>query len=136
MPKVEIVCKKELFDSAKVIVHRTEAPGDEAEFAMRLMGHIAIAAGHPDGEDAGGRQKLRLLTPEEVAKRACEIASHSFTEFRARGWMIDFPSSDEIEARAAEHEAVQIKARDEKREREDQERAARRAQKALPVSQG
>lgn len=45
-----------------------------AELALRFATHFAVVAGIPDGEDEAGRQKLRLLTPDEVVLRSFEIA--------------------------------------------------------------
>ncbi len=70
---------------------RTVVCDQEAEFAKTLMAQLAIVAGQVDGEDSSGRQKCRLLTPEEIAKRACDVSQAAFKEFEARGWLLAIP---------------------------------------------
>lgn len=74
-----------------ISICQTLIPEQEAVFAQELMRQLAIAAAHPDGEDSSGRQKLRLLTPEEIVERACEISSKSYAEFAKRGWLLEIP---------------------------------------------
>jgi hypothetical protein len=50
--------------------------------------------GEVDGEDSAGRMKLRLMTPAEVAFRACDIADAAMSEMEARGWLLDLPEPD------------------------------------------
>ena len=42
--------------------------------------------------------KLRLSTPKELAKHACEVAAEVTAELRKRGWFFVLPSQSEIEA--------------------------------------
>jgi len=44
------------------------------QVATELVRHLAIVAAVPNGEDSAGRQKFRLMTPKEVARRAVDIA--------------------------------------------------------------
>lgn len=76
----------------EIIVHTLETLNEEARFACELMRHLSIVAGCPDGTDCYGKQKFRLMTPEEVVQRATEIASISFAEFRKRGLAVDLPA--------------------------------------------
>jgi hypothetical protein len=69
----------------------TEVPEQEGDYALHLMTHLAIAAAIPDGEDTAGRQKLRLMTPQEVVDRACEISKLAFQQFQAREWTLKLP---------------------------------------------
>ena len=69
----------------KIVI--TETLRLEARIALELMQHFGIIAGHPDGVDDSGRQKMRMLTPDEVVERACEIAHSATTEFMSRGWL-------------------------------------------------
>lgn len=73
------------------VIHNQECPNSIAAFAMDIMHHLAISTACPDGEDSAGRQKLKLLPPDGVAQRACEIADAAFREFEIRQWMIDTP---------------------------------------------
>lgn len=72
------------------------AMGATAELAYRLAERMALVAGMPDGEDAAGRQKLRMMTPDEVTTRSCEIASKMMAEFEARGWLLRLPEPKEM----------------------------------------
>lgn len=68
-----------------------------ATVATELVSHLAIVAAMPDGEDSKGRQKLRLLTPKEVAKRAFEIASELWYVGVATGNIKETGSEEEPE---------------------------------------
>lgn len=63
----------------------------QARLAADLMRHLSIAAGQEDGEDSAGRQKIRLMPPGDVAKRAVEIAAAAYAEFDDRGWLLEVP---------------------------------------------
>ena len=82
--------KKHKYDDSYVINH-TRIPGVRAQYAMDLAKHIGIAFAAPDGEDSSGRQKMKVLTPDEVARRACEISDSIFAIFDSRGWILDLP---------------------------------------------
>ena len=74
-----------------------EIPGHEAEFALRCVERWAMVAGMPDGEDSAGRAKLRVMTVDELAERACDVAEVTFSMLRARGMMVTLPSQGELE---------------------------------------
>lgn len=76
--------------------YETEMPNFEAKIAIDLMVRWGEVAAVEDGEDTAGRQKLRLLSPEEVAVRACKTAACAVAEFRARGWMVEVPDLAEL----------------------------------------
>ncbi len=78
-----------------VVVYDDDVMNGEARLAVTILGTIALAAAEPDGEDGMGRQKLKLLTPEAAAQRACNLAEQMFAEFRTRGWVIKGPSAEE-----------------------------------------
>jgi len=82
-------------DKATLGLHSTEIPTMRAHFAMKLMEHLAISAAEADGEDTAGRQKLRLLTPVEVATRACNIAAAAYQQFEDRDWLLTAPPYEE-----------------------------------------
>lgn len=75
----------------EIKICQTEVPHPQAQIANDLMKQLAIVAAVPDGEDAAGRQKLRLMTPEEVVARATNIADLAWKEYRTRGWLLDIP---------------------------------------------
>lgn len=77
---------------------RKERVSTSAQLAVNLMQHFAIVAGEPDGVDNVGRQKMRLLTPEEVVSRACEIADAAYTQFKERGWVYEVIDDDSVDA--------------------------------------
>lgn len=77
--------------ATEIRIVKTVCPDEHAEFAMQLMKTLSVVACTPDGEDAGGRQKLRLMTPGEVVARAATLADEAFEEFRRRGWILDLP---------------------------------------------
>ena len=63
-----------------------------ADLAKHIVERWALVAAIPDGEDSAGRQKLRLPDPLELAKRACDIAEETWTEFESRGWVLRIPA--------------------------------------------
>lgn len=75
----------------EIVVHRSHAPFPQAEMAIEFMSKLALVTACPDGEDAAGRQKLRLMTPEEVVGRACEMANLAWSQFETRGWLLPLP---------------------------------------------
>ena len=83
-----LFARKEYKSSEAQIVQANEImPGMKARFAMSIMERWAMVAGDPDGEDSAGRSKLRLIEPDEVVHRACEISDHAFEEMEKRGWI-------------------------------------------------
>ena len=50
-----------------------------------------MCAAAPEGEDKAGRQKLRVVAPDEVVERACELADQTFKQFEQRGWLVKLP---------------------------------------------
>lgn len=76
----------------EIKISRSMIVNAEADFAMELMRHLAIAIGHPDGEDSAGRAKLRLMTPQEISNRACEISRCAFDEFEKNDWLVALPA--------------------------------------------
>ena len=55
--------------------------------ASEIASKFGLIAGIPDGYDKAGRQKLRMLTPKEIAERSCEIAAYMLSEFDKHGWL-------------------------------------------------
>lgn len=88
---------KNYLGEGRLLVHETELPGPEARLAMELVSRWGTVAGAPDGEDSAGRFKVRLMTPDELASRACEASAVLFAEIRRRGWMVATPDISELE---------------------------------------
>lgn len=78
-------------DETEVNVYRKRAFGSEASIAVEMLQRWGMVAGIEDGEDSQGRQKVHLLTPEELVTRACETAALAIQEFERRGWAITLP---------------------------------------------
>ncbi len=57
-----------------------------AVWSFRICERWAMAVAMPDGEDSDGRAKLRLLTPQEVAERAVDIAERLNTLLLLKGY--------------------------------------------------
>jgi len=81
-----------------VQVHETEIPNWEARLATALIERWGVVVADNDGEDAAGRSKLRLLSPQETVGRACDIAAAAVEQFRTRGWVVNLPTLAEIAA--------------------------------------
>lgn len=100
-------------DRAEIIIHRNVVPTNQAETALELARHLSIVAADVDGEDTAGRQKLRLLTPAQVASRAAQIAEALWAEFEQRDWLLALPGVAELRE-ADEKAAAEAKAAAEK----------------------
>jgi len=64
-----------------------------AKLASELVGRWGMVAAIPDGEDKAGRQKLRMMTEEEMAQRACVTAQCLFQAFEDNQWLYDVPDT-------------------------------------------
>jgi len=80
-----------LRDHLEPIVYRCTHLGLAASIAVDLAKHLGIVSAQVDGEDSVGRQKLRLLEPDEVADRACAIAQALVHGFNQREWLLHVP---------------------------------------------
>jgi hypothetical protein len=76
----------------QVMCHRTFQPNGAAELAMRLAERWGMVAVIPDGVDDAGRQKLRLMTPDEIVERATSTAEAIYLKMHDKGWMVDVPA--------------------------------------------
>lgn len=74
-----------------LLTHAKYCIDQKVVFAQQIIERWAMVAGEPDGEDAAGRQKLRMQTPTEIVDRACDIAEKAFTAFEERGWVVAMP---------------------------------------------
>lgn len=90
--KIAVIEHETYRGATEAIICRLEALEPEAEFAQHLMGNMAMVAGAPDGSDATGRAKLRLMTPEEVVERAVSISTLAYKTFREKGMTVSVPA--------------------------------------------
>lgn len=74
-----------------ITVHHREMLNLRANFACEIIRNISMCAILPAGEN------VRLLTPEECAKRGCEISEHAWKTFAENGWIIETPSLEDID---------------------------------------
>ena len=63
-----------MFRSPRYVTHAEEFSGPEMVLAEKLVEKWGMVAAFPHGEDSAGRQRLRIMTPIEVADRALETA--------------------------------------------------------------
>lgn len=114
----------------KISVHSRVLLDSRAEFATKLMGHLAIVACDDVAmmEDKAGNAVRRLSPPADLVKRACDIADAAFTEFAARGWAHPVPSRAEICARVAEEKRAREQKIEAERAAREEARKARSAQ--------
>ena len=79
-------------------VQEAEAAEMEARIACSLVEKWGLVSGVPDGEDTSGRQRIRLMSPEEVVDRAIVTSDLLVKAFRERGWMHKLPTFAESDA--------------------------------------
>jgi hypothetical protein len=78
--------------------HMTVALNQRALLAVQLVERWGMVAGAPDGEDSAGRQRLRMMSPDEMVVRATATANQLFWAFGDCGWMYEVPEiKDESE---------------------------------------
>ena len=75
----------------EVITFNRQQINHAAAIAESLVEKWGAIACIPDGEDSSGRQKLRLSSPEELAKRCCDVAHGMWDEFIRRDWVTELP---------------------------------------------
>jgi len=63
----------------------------EADLARAFIERWAMVVAVPDGEDSAGRQKLRMLTTDELVAKACDVAETFSREIERRGWLVELP---------------------------------------------
>lgn len=60
-----------------------------------------------DGEDSVGRQKIRLMSPEEIVDKACRTAELLCEAFEEKGWFFHVPIRESEEDAQKDVKAVQ-----------------------------
>jgi len=82
-------------------------PDIRARMAMDIAKHCSMMTATEDGEDSGGRQKIRLMTPWEVANRAVDIANFMYERFESLGWLAEAPIlPDDPDAEVSINDAI------------------------------
>jgi hypothetical protein len=94
--KKYIEYKEPRYGEKGITITNSVIPHPEAEFAMGMIERMSLYCANPDGEDSAGRAKLRLMTPEEIANRACDIAAAAFAQFEKRDWLLQVPPESEF----------------------------------------
>ena len=79
------------YGEVKILSHPKEWLDARARTAIQLAERWALVACETDGEDSAGRQKVRRLTPEELADQACHTVEAIFSQFKTRGWLLEIP---------------------------------------------
>ncbi len=90
------VAKHYPHDTLGILWHQNEKAEAEANLAFVFIEHWGMVAGEIDGEDSAGRQKLRLLTPEEIVDRAFIIAHTAIDRARSLGLIHQGPKLTDL----------------------------------------
>lgn len=80
-----------------IMGHDTITLDTRARMAISFVERWALVAAMEDGEDSAGRQKLRALTAQELAAKACDAVAALCVEFEARGWQLPAVSFADVE---------------------------------------
>ena len=84
-------------DSKRVLMGETEQPEAEAKLAFAFLERWSLVMGATDGEDSAGRQKLKLMEPQELVDRAFTIAHLAIDKARSTGLIHQVPSFSDLE---------------------------------------
>ena len=85
-----------------ILQDRNWVTNAQAEYAKELI----KCGGYAEfGESREHYQEMKVVTPQQFVKRACDIAEEAYKEFERRKWLIEVPFYDECVA-ALEHEVV------------------------------
>lgn len=96
--RTEIILSKAYNGLASAQVHHRAIFDSVASQAAQFLEKWALVACMEDGETSNGRQRFRLPTPQEVVKRAFDIAEAFDAEATARGTKIKLASFEQITA--------------------------------------
>lgn len=92
------VVRKDYNGNKEAVLFATNVLQLRGEIAVELVSKWGMVAGTPDGEDSTGRQKLRLLTPEELVERACKTSALLVESMQVSNWMLNLPCpANEVE---------------------------------------
>jgi Ni,Fe-hydrogenase I small subunit len=98
MPEIkDMGCfKAKKFGEPIISIYTKQAEGAEARLAVHMIERWGCVAAVDGGEDSAGRQKIALMSPEELVSRACQTAEIAYREFQKRGWLLEVPSPEEF----------------------------------------
>lgn len=82
----------QLLDDGNVAISPVDAPDHTARLAFALIERWGAVAAESDGEDSAGRAKLKLQAPDDLVRRAFDIAQSAVAEAKKRGLMINMES--------------------------------------------
>lgn len=88
--------KRDRYGATIVDVYRKRVANRAADLTCDLIARWGMVAGLEDGEDSSGRAKLRLATPKEMVKRACDTAEMLIKEIEKRDWYLELPSPQDL----------------------------------------
>lgn len=89
-----------LNEKLSIVQHDRVMADPRAKFAISLMEKWGLVSALPDGNDEAGRQKHRMADPDEIVKRACDIANIAFVAFEQRGWLLKIGSIETAREKA------------------------------------
>jgi hypothetical protein len=91
----EVMSITSKYGDASILMHRRQILDQRATTAASFAEKWALVACELDGEDSAGRQKLRRLTPDELATQTCQAVEFLYKAFAARGWILNVPPYEE-----------------------------------------
>ena len=91
-----------VYDVKRDVIYAPKQPGAVAEIALELCSKLATV-GDDAHEDSEGRMVMKLMSPEKVAERACDIAQMLWAEFEARGLLVNMGEPRLTEAARRQH---------------------------------
>ena len=94
---IKAIERKSYRGGTEVVIQELQRPNAQAGLAASFCEKWGLVMGEPDGEDSAGRQRLRLMSVENVVERACAMASLLWEEFERRGWLLEVPIPKEPE---------------------------------------
>lgn len=86
-----IIIKRTTYEGTHYTAHLPFVLNMQAELATKFVERWGMVMIEVDGEDSRGCQKVRLMSPEEIAHRACDTADLLLEEFINRKWIVEIP---------------------------------------------
>lgn len=87
--------KYKKYGEVGVMTISDEVENFQAKLALQFISRWGMIAGIDDGEDSSGRAKSRLLSPEEVVKRAFDTAEAATKEIEKRNMWLKIEEKEE-----------------------------------------
>lgn len=63
----------------------------KAKMAVAFAEKWGMALAEPDGEDTAGRQQHKVVSPANIAQRACDMVDELYLKFNEKGWVVKVP---------------------------------------------